>query len=562
MVTFSSQDDVAIVGGSSTGSSTPGGEKSKYYDGPLPAPPIHASLHGLPLAAVTAALSMAVFLVAMDVNVVSTAAPRIAEEFSALDDVGWYGSAFLMTTCAFQILFGRVYTMFPAKWIFLAAISTFMVGSVIAATSSSSGAFIFGRAVQGTGTSGILAGGLIIISQVVPLQTRSLLSAVVGAMEGIAMISAPVIGGALTDKLSWRWCFYINLPIGGFVLLAILLFLRIPEENRPQQAVSRTFFETCYQLDILGSALIIPPIICILLALQYGGTIYAWNSAVVVILIILGVVLFGVFGYSQYANSAVAMVPFRIIKQRSVMAGFWYTVCTSSALAVMTYFLPLWYQTIMDMSPTDSGLHLLPMLIGVIFGVLGSGALVSALGYYTPFMIAGTILMSVGVGLLTTITPDTSNGLLIMYPAIFGVGVGVGFQQPLTGAQTVLPRKDIPTGTSIIVFGQTIGAAIVLSIGQAVYDNRLIANINTYLGIVIETGNKLLTDGTSELAATLTAEQQPLLVNAASKSLTQTFYVGLVMATLSIFGSLAMEWRSVKHVAAATAAPEEHNEKV
>lgn len=237
----------------------------------LPEPEVTTYLYGLPLIAVTSALSLTVFLVAMDVNVIATAVPHITADFDSLDDVGWYGSAFLMTTCAFQILFGRVYTLYSAKFIFLGSIVVFMCGSLACALAPISTVFVIGRAIQGIGTSGILSGGLIIISQVVPLQTRSVLGGVIGAMEGVAMICAPIIGGALTDKLNWRWCFYINLPIGGCVLLVVFFFLVIPEANRPQQAAERTWWETCYQLDLIGAALLVPPIICLLLGLQYGG---------------------------------------------------------------------------------------------------------------------------------------------------------------------------------------------------------------------------------------------------------------------------------------------------
>ena len=250
------------------------GDPEKFkVDHSTTATPEAPGMYGLPLFALTSALSMAVFLVAMDVNVIATAVPHITGEFRSLEDVGWYGSAFLMTTCGFQVLFGRIYTIFPAKWVFVSAILVFLAGSLVAALASSSTIFIVGRAIQGMGTSGILSGGLIIIAQVVPLRMRSFIGGAIGAMEGVAMISAPVLGGVLTDKLSWRWCFYINLPIGGFVLIVVFLFLRIPEANRPQAAKKASFLQTLYQLDVIGATLLMPPIICLLLALQEGGTL-------------------------------------------------------------------------------------------------------------------------------------------------------------------------------------------------------------------------------------------------------------------------------------------------
>jgi hypothetical protein len=229
-------------------------------------------LTGLPLLSVTVALSAAVFLVAMDVNVIATAVPRITGEFRSLDDVGWYGSSFLMATCATQIPYGRIYTVFPAKWVFTSAILIFMIGSLIAGLSPSSPVLIFGRAVQGLGTSGILSGGLIIMSKVVPLRLRPVLTGAIGAMEGVAMISAPVIGGVLTDKLHWRWCFYINLPIGGFVLLVVLLCLRsFKDTSSAMQMSNLTWLQILYKLDVLGAVSLLPPIVCILLALHIAG---------------------------------------------------------------------------------------------------------------------------------------------------------------------------------------------------------------------------------------------------------------------------------------------------
>ncbi|KAL2260258.1 hypothetical protein VTK26DRAFT_5768 [Humicola hyalothermophila] len=503
-------------------------------------------LTGLPLVAVTVALSAAVFLVAMDVNVIATAIPRITGEFRSLDDIGWYGSAFLMATCATQIPFGRIYTIFPAKWVFIIAILIFMGGSLTAALSPNSPVLIFGRAVQGVGTSGILSGGLIIMSQVVHLRLRPVLSGVIGAMEGVAMISAPIIGGVLTDRLHWRWCFWINLPIGGFVLLTVLVCLRMPKKPKSEKIASMTWLQTLRYLDLLGAFALVPPIVCTLLALHYAGNGYSWGDMSVVLLFVLAVVLFALFAYTQYVNADVAMIPFRVAKRRAVLSGFWYILCTSSALVVITYFLPLWYQTVKDTSAQQSGVGLIPMLVAVIVGVVVSGALVSIIGYYTPFALLGSVLMPVGLGLLTTIKPDTSRAILLIFPGIFGLGVGVGFQQPLIGVQAALPQSDIPVGTSIIVFGQTIGAAIIIAAGESLFQNRLVDNLEKYLGLTNVDTQHLLEDGPAGLSSLLSAEQLPQLLIAVSRSLTETFHLALVMAALSAVGSIFMEWRSVK----------------
>jgi hypothetical protein len=186
------------------------------------------------------------------------------------------------------------------------------------------------------------------------------------------------------------------------------------------------------------------------------------------------------------------------------------------------------------------------MLIAVIIGVVASGARVSLLGYYTPFALAGSALMPIGIGLLSTINPDTSRAALIAYPAIFGLGVGIGFQQPLIGVQAVLPQADIAVGTSIIVFGQTIGAAIIIAVGENVFQNRLITNMEQRLGLANVNTEQLLGDGPASLTALLTEDELPKLLYAVSASLTETFYLALAMAALSIVGSAFMGWTSVK----------------
>jgi hypothetical protein len=186
------------------------------------------------------------------------------------------------------------------------------------------------------------------------------------------------------------------------------------------------------------------------------------------------------------------------------------------------------------------------MLVAVIVGVLGSGALVTLMGYYTPFMLASSVLMPVGLGMLTTIGPDTPRAALLAYPAIFGLGVGLGFQQPLIGVQAALPPADIAPGTSVIVFGQTIGAAIMIAAGESVFQNRLVVNLANYLGLTNINTQQLLGNGPASLQSLVSVDRLPLLIQAVNASLTQTFYVAVAMAALSAFGSAFMGWKSVK----------------
>lgn len=188
---------------------------------------------------------------------------------------------------------------------------------------------------------------------------------------------------------------------------------------------------------------------------------------------------------------------------------------------------------------------ILPLLLGVIVAVILSGVLVSALGYYTPFMIAGSTLMSVGAGLMSTFTVGAGAAIRIIFPAIFGAGVGLGFQQPMIAAQTVLSQRDMPIGTAIMVFSQSLGGSITLAIAQAVFNNRLAANLRSE-GVSGDVADELSSSGASSISSLVDGEDESGALTGYNAAITQTFYVSLVAATLSIVGALAMEWRSVK----------------
>jgi len=305
----------------------------------------------------------------------------------------------------------------------------------------------------------------------------------------------------------------------------------------------------------MGTAVLIPCIVCVLLALQWGGIKYDWDSLGIIVLFILAAVLLAFLIYMQRLKGADAMVPGRILKQRTIMASFWFMLCTGSALVVMAYFLPLWFQAIRKDTPSESGVNMLSMILGMVIAVIASGGLVSAIGYYTPFMIVGTCFMSVGAGLLTTFDVDTSAALRIVYPAIFGLGVGLAFQQPVIAAQTVLPPEDIPLGTTVIVFGQSLGASIVVSIANTVFANRVTENIKDILGGDVNFDSERILNGvtgggdTTEETLKMIMEQggsEEQITNAMNKAITQSYYVALAMAVLSIVGAAFVEWRSVK----------------
>ncbi|KAI9887005.1 MAG: MFS sugar transporter [Watsoniomyces obsoletus] len=495
---------------------------------------------GFKLAVISVSLCFAVFLVALDQTIIATAIPRITDYFNALDDVGWYGSSYLLTTCAFQLMFGKLYTFFSIKIVFLAAIGVFELGSLICGVAPTSTALIIGRAIAGMGTSGIFSGALIIIAHSVPLRTRPIYTGIIGAMYGVASVAGPLLGGVFTDKVSWRWCFYINLPIGAVTIAGIMFFFKSP---RREKITGMTKMQKFRQFDPLGTALFIPAIVCLLLALQWGGSRYAWGSGRVIALFVVFGLLIIPFIILQLVQGDAGTLPPRIMKQRSIAFCAFYVLCIGSAFFIFIFYLPIWFQAIKGDSAVKSGIDNLPMILGVVILSIISGGIVTVIGYYTPFMIASSVIMAVGAGLLTTLEVDTPASKWIGYQAILGIGIGMGLQQTFIAVQTVLPMSDIAMGTTIVVFLQTLGGALFIAVAQNVFTNKLeeglvgVANLEP--GIVLRTG-------ATSLKNVIPRESLPGVLVAYNAAITETFYVGVAMASLTIIGSAGMEWKSVK----------------
>lgn len=497
---------------------------------------------GLKLTTIIVGLCLAVFLVALDNTIIATAIPRTTDAFHALDDVGWYGSAYLLATCAFQLLFGKLYTHFNIKLVFLLAISVFELGSLICGVAPTSTALIVGRAIAGLGAAGIFSGALIIIAFNVPLEKRPVYSSAVIGMYGIASVAGPLMGGALTDNVSWRWCFYINLPIGAVTLILITLFLKAPPSQRKE---SSSAMKTFLEFAPLGTVTFIPAIVCLLLALQWGGTKYSWSNGRIIALFVVFAVLIILFVAIQIWKDEDATVPPRIFMQRSILAGTWFGICLGGAFFLFIYYLPIWFQAVKGTSAIGSGIRCLPLILSQIVGVGVSGGLTTQFGYYTPFMLVSTVLMAIGSGLLTTLKINSSTGKWVGYQLIFGIGSGAGFQQPVLAAQTVLDLHDVPIGVAINMFLQLFGGTIFVSVAENVFTTRLLSNVVAKLPQL--NPQQVVQTGATQLKGLVhtPAELKTLLV-AYNGALTHSFEVALALSCLTIIGAAAMEWKSVK----------------
>lgn len=436
--------------------------------------------------------------------------------------------------------FGRVYKYYSAKWLLIALVAIFEIGSIVCATAPSSHALIVGRVITGIGGAGTTSGALLLITFLVPLQARPKWTGGIGAVFGLASILGPVVGGYLTS-VTWRWCFWLNVPIGA-VSLVLLTFL-CPDRAPPSKR-GATWKERILQLDPLGFALLAPSVVCLLFALQLGGVKLAWNSGAIIALFVVFAVFAVAFIAAQIWRGDNATVPPRILRQRSMLAGALANTGIGSLLVLYSFYLPIWFQVIQGKSPQASGLSLLGFLLSNVFAVIIGGILTSKIGYFTPFMMAGGALIIVGSGLVTTWQPTTGAGKWIGFQIVLGAGLGLTLQQPNLAAQTVLSRADVSIGLSVLQFVNFLGGTIFVSVSQTLLEGKLVSGLR---GLIPNLStSQVAGGGATSLRGLVSAEQLLLLLDIYNDSIRNIWYVALALACVIFLASFVMEWRSVK----------------
>ncbi|GII99938.1 EmrB/QacA subfamily drug resistance transporter [Sediminihabitans luteus] len=421
--------------------------------------------------AIFGGLMLAMLLAALDQTIVSTALPTIVADLGGAEHLSWVVTSYMLASTATTPLWGKLGDLYGRKILFIACIVIFLVGSILAGTSQSMGQLIAWRAVQGAGGGGLMVLAQAIIGDVVPPRERGKYQGFFGAVFGVSSVAGPLLGGWFVDNLDWRWVFYINVPIGIVALVVVTAVLPLTRSGRHPK------------IDYAGILLLATVATSIVLVTSLGGVTWEWDSAQVWGTIALGVVALVAFVLVEQ-RAAEPVLPLRLFRNRvfSTTAAVGFVIGFAMFGAIT--FLPLYLQQIKGATPTESGLQMIPMMVGMLFTSIGSGQLISRTGRYKIFPIIGTFVTAGGLFLLSTMDRGTSTLESSLYMFVLGFGLGLVMQVLVLAVQNAVEYKDLGTATSGATFFRTIGS----SVGVAVFGSVLTRTLTDQLSTDVPAG--------------------------------------------------------------------------
>lgn len=499
-------------------------------------------IHGPKWFLVVVSILSSIFLFALDNTVVADIQPAIIERFGELNKLPWLSVAFLLGAASTNLIWGKIYGHFNAKWTYILNVFLFELGSAICGAAQSMDMMIVGRAICGIGGVGMYTGVMTLLSVTTTISERPMYLGSTGLMWGIGTVLGPIVGGAFTNSsVGWRWAFYINLFIGG-ACGPVYLFLLPSFDPRPGATLSQRFRE----IDAVGSVLIIGAYICGVMGISFGGILYAWNSGQIITLFVVSGVLFIVFAIQQekaiFTTVARRIFPVQYMRSRTMLILFAQTSCAACGVVVPLYMLPLYFQFTRGDSALDAGVRLLPYICLMVFACLLNGAVLGMYGLYMPWYLVGGIFVTIGSALMYTIDASTSVSMVYGYSVMVGFGVGVFIQASFSVAQASVKEEEIPSAVGFITCGQITGITISIAIANAVFLNRAESGIEALLPNVPVSDIQAAIAGVgSAFVKSLPGDLQTEVLDVIVHSISRTYILVISSGALAIVLSLGMK---------------------